>query len=70
MLPSHPSDVRRVAASELGELVRPRRYFVSVAHPDDDCFGCSGTAAKWAAASTDVDMAVATEGFARPQRSP
>ena len=40
----------------------PASCLVLVAHPDDDCFGCSGTTAKWAAAGTAVDLVVATDG--------
>jgi LmbE family N-acetylglucosaminyl deacetylase len=72
-LPSHPPDrtARRRAASQEAPSIDPSRIeaveppascLIVVAHPDDDCFGCSGTAAKWAAAGTAVDLAVVTDG--------
>jgi LmbE family N-acetylglucosaminyl deacetylase len=73
LLPSHPADrtARRRAASlevpvidrsRLEEVPPPASCLILVAHPDDDCFGCSGTTAKWAAAGTAVDLVVATDG--------
>jgi LmbE family N-acetylglucosaminyl deacetylase len=40
----------------------PASCLVVVAHPDDDCFGCSGTTAKWAAAGSVVELVVVTDG--------
>ena len=73
LLPSHPSDrtARRRAAyldvpaidrDGIEQVPPPASCLVLVAHPDDDCFGCSGTTAKWAAAGTAVDLVVATDG--------
>ena len=73
LLPSHPSDrgaQRRAASLEvpaidrdrIGQVPPPASCLVLVAHPDDDCFGCSGTTAKWGAARTAVDLVVATDG--------
>jgi LmbE family N-acetylglucosaminyl deacetylase len=73
LLPSHPSDraARRRAVSlevpvidrdRIEQVPPPASCLVVVAHPDDDCFGCSGTTAKWVAAGTAVDLVVATDG--------
>jgi LmbE family N-acetylglucosaminyl deacetylase len=73
LVPSQPADRaarRRAAALEVPvidpEQVEavppPASCLIVVAHPDDDCFGCSGTTAKWAASGTTVDLLVATDG--------
>ncbi len=73
LLPSHPSDraVDRRAPSLEGTAIDrdriervppPRSCLILVAHPDDDCFGCSGTTVKWTAAGTTAHLVVATDG--------
>jgi LmbE family N-acetylglucosaminyl deacetylase len=73
LLPSHPSDRavgRRAASHEVPAIDRdrieqvppPTSCLILVAHPDDDCFGCSGTTAKWTAAGTAAHLVVATDG--------
>jgi LmbE family N-acetylglucosaminyl deacetylase len=51
-----------IDASRIEAVEPPASCLIVVAHPDDDCFGCSGTTAKWAAAGTAVDLVVATDG--------
>src|SRR5439155_11048398 len=43
-------------------LAVPERAVAVAAHPDDNDFGCAGTAAKWADAGCDVTYIVATDG--------
>jgi LmbE family N-acetylglucosaminyl deacetylase len=73
VVPSHPAEEpprRRPASAEglsnellTDEPVPPvGSCVIVVAHPDDDCFGCSGTAAKWAAGGATVHLVVATDG--------
>lgn len=45
-----------------GELPVPGRALAVGAHPDDVEFGAGGTLAKWAAAGTEVTIAVVTDG--------